>query len=351
MATPSATQSRAASPAPSSDSESPSRAGSGSVSASSKAIFPTADTTFKPAPYNPPQRAANSTFRQPSAAPAPAPAAASFDMPQSTVPPFDGLFIHPPFDSLPDNTPLPPEGMNYSILHSNPRWFLDLRDWITLDSSPESALRYPRDLEPPRPRRQKDLLLRCTFCPRTYAGVNAKSMWTRHVREKHRVILSKAWTDTATSAKRVSIGKSTPAASVGPTDVAPSPVVKKQPSTSAPPTSPTTMSVTKPRGKQALSVRLSLDSQPFPIRKAWSKTQARFPSEKEAYRFWQDRHPRSEAETCCSTPISVSCATTTAIEDRRRSRTKICVAASADWDAPTADEGGAEELPSESRAA
>ncbi|KAJ7735118.1 hypothetical protein DFH07DRAFT_721327, partial [Mycena maculata] len=100
------------------------------------------------------------------------------------------MFIHPPFNNLPDGVLLPSEGMNYSVMHQHPTWFLDIKDYITLDTNPDGAIRYPRDLEPPRPRRQKDLLLRCTFCPRTYAGVNAKSMWTRHVREKHRVVLS-----------------------------------------------------------------------------------------------------------------------------------------------------------------
>ncbi|KAJ7216409.1 hypothetical protein GGX14DRAFT_358821 [Mycena pura] len=116
------------------------------------------------------------------------------------------MLVHPPFTALPDGVVLA-EGMNYSVMHEHPTWFLDIKDYITLDSAPESdAIRYPRDLEPPRPRRQKDLLLRCTFCPRTYAGVNAKSMWTRHVREKHRVVLSKAWSGTMTSARRQSSG-------------------------------------------------------------------------------------------------------------------------------------------------
>ncbi|KAJ7911111.1 hypothetical protein B0H13DRAFT_2232779 [Mycena leptocephala] len=123
------------------------------------------------------------------------------------------MFIHPPFTNLPDGVVLTDEGMNYGVMHQHPTWFLDIKDYITLDTNPEGAIRYPRDLEPPRPRRQKDLLLRCTFCPRTYAGVNAKSMWTRHVREKHRVVLSKAWSDTATSSRRQSTGKTAATAS------------------------------------------------------------------------------------------------------------------------------------------
>ncbi|KAJ7153163.1 hypothetical protein C8R43DRAFT_1187873, partial [Mycena crocata] len=98
-------------------------------------------------------------------------------------------FIHPPFKNLPQSVILTDEGMNYSVMHEHPTWFLDVTDYLTLDASLDGAIQYPRDLEPPRPHGRKDLFFRCTFCPRTYAGVNAKSMWTRHVREKHRVVL------------------------------------------------------------------------------------------------------------------------------------------------------------------
>ncbi|KAJ6544231.1 hypothetical protein B0H19DRAFT_297918 [Mycena capillaripes] len=215
MATHSSNTSRAASLSGSSGSESPDRAsgsrGSVSASASSKGAFYRADTTFNPSPYLPPQRSLP-LYRPTPVAPV---VPAVFDTPQATAPPFDGMFIHPPFTNLPDGVALT-EGMNYSVMHQHPTWFLDIKDYVTLDAMPENAIRYPRDLEPPRPRRQKDLLLRCTFCPRTYAGVNAKSMWTRHVREKHRVILSKAWSDTATSSRRQSSGKAAAASTAVP---------------------------------------------------------------------------------------------------------------------------------------
>ncbi|KAJ7618458.1 hypothetical protein FB45DRAFT_167937 [Roridomyces roridus] len=189
MADNSSTAGLVASPSPISGSESV---------AESKGIFSPADSTFKPSPYYHPAKA----LSQPPKAAAPAAAKPIAPLHEVQHPTDPGMLIHPPFDDLPDNVVLTAEGMNYSVMHQHPTWFLDIKDYITLDSSPEGALRYPRDLEPPRPRRQKDLLLRCTFCPRTYAGVNAKSMWTRHVREKHRVILSKAWSDTTTSARR-----------------------------------------------------------------------------------------------------------------------------------------------------
>ncbi|KAF7329993.1 hypothetical protein MKEN_00265300 [Mycena kentingensis (nom. inval.)] len=111
--------------------------------------------------------------------------------PVSDAPPFDGMLIHPPFTVLPDNVVLD-EPMSYMVLHHHPTWFLDIRDYVTLDGgAPAGTIRYPRELEPPRPRRQKDLILRCTFCPRTHLGVNAKALWIRHVREKHRVVFHK----------------------------------------------------------------------------------------------------------------------------------------------------------------
>ncbi|KAJ6483866.1 hypothetical protein C8R47DRAFT_1017587, partial [Mycena vitilis] len=207
MATHSSNTSRAGSPSRSSGSESPSpAAGSVSASASSKGAnaFYRDDTTFNPSTYPLPQRSLP-LYRPPIAVPVPVPVTAVFDA-TGMAPPFDGVLVHPPFTNLPDGITLP-QGMDYSVMHAHPTWFLDINDFITLDTNRDGAVRYPRDLEPPRPRRQKDLLLRCTFCLRTYAGVNAKSMWTRHVREKHRVVLSKAWSDTATSSRRQSTGK------------------------------------------------------------------------------------------------------------------------------------------------
>ncbi|KAJ7367557.1 hypothetical protein DFH08DRAFT_795710 [Mycena albidolilacea] len=247
MATHSAPTSRAPSASPSTGSESPSRASgsrdSVSASASTKGPFYRADTTFNPSPYQPPQRSL--PLYRPTTTVAPV-VSAVFDTPQATAPPFDGMFIHPPFNNLPEGVVLTAEGMNYSVMHQHPTWFLDIKDYITLDANPDGAVRYPRDLEPPRPRRQKDLLLRCTFCPRTYAGVNAKSMWTRHVREKHRVVLSKAWSDTATSSRRQSTGKTASAAtghSVSPDTATPA----KQVASASAPTSAKPASA--PKGK------------------------------------------------------------------------------------------------------
>ncbi|KAJ6483633.1 hypothetical protein C8R47DRAFT_566539 [Mycena vitilis] len=106
--------------------------------------------------------------------------------------------IHPPFADLPEGVVLT-DGVSYAVLHEHPAWFLDANDYLTLkaaahpDSSSsaiETPLPYPRELQPPRPRRT-GRVLRCTFCPRTWSTVNAKSMWVRHVRERHGVALSK----------------------------------------------------------------------------------------------------------------------------------------------------------------
>jgi hypothetical protein len=111
------------------------------------------------------------------------------------------VFIRPPFTNFP-NAHLHPEGLNYNLMAMNPEWFLVQEDFSDPDAAP-----YPSQLEPPRgwcPAKKKDLKergvdgwpegeeprLRCTFCRRTYAGVNAKSMWRRHVFEKHKVAMS-----------------------------------------------------------------------------------------------------------------------------------------------------------------
>jgi hypothetical protein len=82
----------------------------------------------------------------------------------------------------------------------NPNWFLDPVDFTGPDAHP-----YPVELEPPRgwgppkvkrghavsdiDKERDENRLRCTFCRRTYGGVNAKSMWRRHVLDKHHVAM------------------------------------------------------------------------------------------------------------------------------------------------------------------
>lgn len=116
------------------------------------------------------------------------------------------VFVHPPFVAFP-NAHLYPEGLSYSLMAANPDWFLDQNDFVNGSSTNPDAIPYPPQLEPPRgwcPAKKKDLKalgpdgwpegeeprLRCTFCRRTYAGVNAKSMWRRHVYEKHKIAMS-----------------------------------------------------------------------------------------------------------------------------------------------------------------
>ncbi|KAF9270318.1 hypothetical protein L218DRAFT_992950 [Marasmius fiardii PR-910] len=118
------------------------------------------------------------------------------------------LFLHPPFTNFPGAEKYP-EGLTYNLMAENPGWFLDAADFVTFEETAPTnprAIAYPTSLEPPRgwcPARKKDLKsrtegwaegeeprLRCTFCRRTYAGVNAKSMWRRHVFEKHKIAMS-----------------------------------------------------------------------------------------------------------------------------------------------------------------
>lgn len=121
--------------------------------------------------------------------------------PQPTDP--GAVFIHPPFNNFPDVHKYK-DGLTYNLMADNPEWFLDPTDYITTGTgSKPDAIRYPSQLEPPRgwcPAKKKELKegwpegeeprLRCTFCRRTYAGVNAKSMWRRHVYEKHKIAMA-----------------------------------------------------------------------------------------------------------------------------------------------------------------
>ncbi|TFK77002.1 hypothetical protein BDN72DRAFT_755045 [Pluteus cervinus] len=116
------------------------------------------------------------------------------------------VFVRAPFTNFP-NAHLYPEGLSYPLMAENPEWFLDAADFLSQNNTSPGAVPYPSHLEPPRgwcPAKKKDLKdrgtdgwpegeeprLRCTFCRRTYAGVNAKSMWRRHVFEKHKIAMS-----------------------------------------------------------------------------------------------------------------------------------------------------------------
>ncbi|KAI0694879.1 hypothetical protein BC835DRAFT_992094 [Cytidiella melzeri] len=114
----------------------------------------------------------------------------------------DAVFIHPPFSDFP-NAHMYMEGLTYTVMAANPNWFLDPTDYQTVNGGNSTAVKYPTQLEPPRgwcPSKKKEAKeswpdgeeprLRCTFCRRTYAGVNAKSMWRRHVFEKHKIAMS-----------------------------------------------------------------------------------------------------------------------------------------------------------------
>lgn len=115
----------------------------------------------------------------------------------------DAVFIRPPFNDFPD-AHKHREGLTYAVMAANPSWFLDPADYQTVNGGNPTAVKYPTQLEPPRgwcpSSKKKDAKevwaegeeprLRCTFCRRTYAGVNAKSMWRRHVFEKHKIAMS-----------------------------------------------------------------------------------------------------------------------------------------------------------------
>lgn len=179
-----------------------------SSSTSTLEFFAPAAKSFQPLPYTPhalfgtaENRAKSFTARNPQRA---QDTLAHPGMePLATDP--NVVFIRPPFTSFP-NAHLYTDGLSYQTLANNPEWFLDAKDFTHENNTNPDAIPYPTILEPPRgwcPARKKDLKergeswpegeeprLRCTFCRRTYAGVNAKSMWRRHVFEKHKIAMA-----------------------------------------------------------------------------------------------------------------------------------------------------------------
>ncbi|GJJ09635.1 hypothetical protein Clacol_003859 [Clathrus columnatus] len=189
----------------------------------------------------------------------------------STIPTMDvnkndptAIFIRPPFVvphppegeegaaavSISENEhPLPGTPVTYAILHSHRNWFLDPDDF---QKDNPNRIDYPPELEPPRGwaplnectglgalKKQKEKLsngvrtkgsygtpdrpaaieygpsddcheltvLRCTFCRREYHGPNAKSMWRRHVYDKHKVAMKNRREGSAGSAVRSVVKK------------------------------------------------------------------------------------------------------------------------------------------------
>ncbi|KAI0321136.1 hypothetical protein OF83DRAFT_1162007 [Amylostereum chailletii] len=176
-----------------------------STSAASLGFFTPSAASFQPRPYNP-----NASTPLPIPKPPPRNQMLSHQVLPMDPSPADptAVFISPPFTDFPDSH-LHPEGLTYAIMAAHPDYFLKVADFIPASgvSSNPHAIPYSPQLEPPRgwcPSKKKDLKergsdgwpegeeprLRCTFCRRTYAGVNAKSMWRRHILEKHDLAMS-----------------------------------------------------------------------------------------------------------------------------------------------------------------
>ena len=179
------------------------------MSSTHLAFFSSGTSPFCPAPFPMALGFSASSSRTSFSSRNPAHATDSLIIPQSMDPhPTDPnvLFLHPPFNFFP-NSHLSSDGLTYKLMAENPEWFLDANDFVSANNTNPDAIPYPSHLEPPRgwcPAKKKDLKergaeswpegeeprLRCTFCRRTYAGVNAKSMWRRHVFEKHKIAMS-----------------------------------------------------------------------------------------------------------------------------------------------------------------
>jgi hypothetical protein len=154
-----------------------------------------------------------------------------------------------------DGDPAPGTPLTYAILHNQRDWFLDADDFC---KDNPNRLDYPPELEPPRgwaplaectgpgaagrcrqAKETKDknsrtkgfyahgenavtdnnveygpsddchekTVLRCTFCRREYHGPNAKSMWRRHVYDKHKVAMKNRREGSAGMAPKVPLPK------------------------------------------------------------------------------------------------------------------------------------------------
>ena len=186
------------------------------TSTSSLGFFTSAAESFNPLPYSPPTASRHETKSRPrgvAAIPRNTRQRETAACPSNGLDPSPddekAVFIHPPFNNFPYADQVSLDGLTYALMAENPEWFLDAADFIWLDgtNTSPSAIAYPAILEPPRgwcPAKKRDLKemgsdgwpegeeprLRCTFCRRTYAGVNAKSMWRRHVFEKHKIAMA-----------------------------------------------------------------------------------------------------------------------------------------------------------------
>ena len=102
---------------------------------------------------------------------------------------------------LPPN-PNPPPGGDSTWIHKALALrmrFTDFQtgEYIVREDWPGS-MKFPDNLDPPN---GLDTL-RCLFCEKQYSGVNARSMWRRHVSQKHDVILSGSKTSSTLSRPR-----------------------------------------------------------------------------------------------------------------------------------------------------
>ncbi|KZT75160.1 hypothetical protein DAEQUDRAFT_761110 [Daedalea quercina L-15889] len=176
--------------------------------ASEAVQYTPAETTFNPLPYHPPH-APNAQPRPSSQSQSTTTSTSARQNSQRNRPtqnndptPSDpgAVFIHPPFTDFP-NADNHKDGLSYNLMAVNPEWFLDPIDFISPGNDNPDAIGYPSQLEPPRgwcPQKKtkegwpegEEPRLRCTFCRRFYSGANAKSMWRRHVLEKHKIAMA-----------------------------------------------------------------------------------------------------------------------------------------------------------------
>lgn len=170
-------------------------------------LFTSSSESFNPRPYLP--HASSSIQRNRSVSSASSSRNVSSSStgqqktPRSIYDDANNVIIRSPFTDFP-GAEESQEGLTYRHFQLNTNWYLHVDDFRK-EGEDESSGRivYPSCLEPGRgwcPASKKDVKekgikamgdnivkLRCTLCEKEYGGVNAKSMWRRHVLEKHRI--------------------------------------------------------------------------------------------------------------------------------------------------------------------
>ncbi|KAH8110659.1 hypothetical protein DFH11DRAFT_1494724, partial [Phellopilus nigrolimitatus] len=181
--------------------------------------FTSSAATFEPKPYNPHSSHSvnhSKVAAMPKAPHQPVASSSTFRQPiTEDARPANAIVIYHPWTNFPNSKAYKGQ-LTYALLAANPNWYLDEDDFKKLPGAERSGNHlFPSTLEPARGWNKKGedgftimekgeyKKFRCVFafCDKNYGGVNAKSMWRRHVLEKHKIPMPNKRDGTAGSRK------------------------------------------------------------------------------------------------------------------------------------------------------